>query len=73
MRYGWLSGRGPGIGPGIGQGLTVLVVGLLGLLAPWALVAVALVVAVWAIRHAPGSTAAMPSREREQEQERFGR
>jgi len=49
----------------------VLVVGLLGLLAPWALVAVALVVAVWAIRHAPGSTAAMPSRE--QEQERFGR
>ena len=47
MGYGWLSGIGPG--------LTVLIVGLLGLLAPWALVAVALVVTVWAVRHAPGS------------------
>ena len=57
MRYGWLSGIGPG--------LMALVVGLLGLLAPWALVAVALVVAVWAVRHARGSTAAMPLSERD--------
>jgi len=57
MGYGWLSGIGPG--------LTVLIVGLLGLLAPWALVAVALVVTVWAVRHAPGSGAAMPPGERD--------
>jgi len=57
MRHGWSSGMGPG--------LMVLIVGLLGLLAPWALVAVALVLAVWAVRQAPGSVVATPPRERD--------
>jgi hypothetical protein len=57
MWYGWFSG--------LGAGLLALAVGLIGLLAPIALVAVALGLAAWAFHWTPPEPARIRAEDRD--------